>query len=226
MHKLGLLCVSALATLTIVDTARRTIVPRLPLAAPLLQPALAVVSDGLAELARRMAGVVDSIPVGQMRNVVDSVRQRLETAVGREQIALVRETAQWLRAGAGAAPQGSLLLAWFKSMFLLDAAAGLLGASPLHADESRQTALYPIQPVAAQLPPTPVSAAASLGPQSPSAARAKRPRCSFASAEDLIAMDAGDLAEFGLQLAAQQQLLAQENAKRANPTRVLRQRNN
>ena len=104
MHELGLLGVSARATLTIVDTAQRTIVPRLPLAAPPRPPALAVDSGGLAELARRTVCVVDAIPVGQMRDMVASVRLRLESAVGREYMALVRDTAQWLRAGAGAAP--------------------------------------------------------------------------------------------------------------------------
>ena len=83
MHELGLLGVSARAALTIVDTARRTIVPRLPLAAPPRPPALAVDSGGLAELARRTVCVVDAIPVGQMRDMVASVRLRLESAVGR-----------------------------------------------------------------------------------------------------------------------------------------------
>jgi hypothetical protein len=109
---------------------------------------------------------------------------------------------------------------------MTDAAAALLRTPPSHADESRQTEPYPIQLAAASLPPSPDSEASNHA----RSARAKRLRSGPVSAEDVAAMDAGELAAFGLELVSQLQLVSLENAKRVQTAPAaarspLRQRN-
>jgi hypothetical protein len=210
LHAVGLIGMSPRAALTLVETARDAIVPRLPPAPP-PQPPLAHAPGGLASLARTAVQTFEALPGSATHPFLSKVALRLATDAGREHYALVNATAGWLRAGAGE-PTDERVCTWARSIFVQEAAAVLM----------QNPSVDLLAPSLTVPCPSPLAAASPLQPSPFSQAGATRAtprtaRRSFGimSAEEVTGMSAVELAAHGGELLEQLQLVSQEGIKRA-----------